>query len=146
MAYMVGILLAMSVSLFARMVGLDRDRAFYPTVLVVVASCYDLFGVMGGSMQALLAEASVTVVFLIAVVIGFKRNLWIIAAALLSHGMFDFIHARLIPNPGVPDWWPLFCLAYDATAALILAGLLWNGSGRGAMLDAHARALLNSNG
>ena len=81
MAYMVGILLAMSVSIFARMVGLDRDRAFYPTVLVVVASCYDLFGVMGGSTQALLAEASMTVVFLVTVVIGFKRNLWIIAAA-----------------------------------------------------------------
>ena len=136
MACLVGILFAMSVSLFARTVGLDRDRAFYPTVLVVVASCYNLFGVMGGSMQALLAEASVTVIFLIAVVVGFKRNLWIIAAALLAHGMFDFIHARLIPNPGVPEWWPMFCLSYDATAAVILAGLLWNGSGRGAMLDA----------
>lgn len=28
----------------AAVTGLDRDRAFYPTVLIVVASYYDLFG------------------------------------------------------------------------------------------------------
>ncbi len=139
MACLVGMLLALAVSLFARAVGLDRDRAFYPTVLVVVASCYDLFGVMGGSMHALLAEASVTVIFLSAVVIGFKRNLWIIVAALLAHGVFDCFHAPLIPNPGVPEWWSLFCLTYDATAAVFLAGLLWNGSGGRPLLAADAR-------
>jgi hypothetical protein len=37
---------------------------------------------------------------------------------------FDFTHAALISNPGVPVWWPQFCLGYDVTAALYLAGLL----------------------
>ena len=41
---------------------------------------------------------------------------------------------------------PQQALAYDVTAALILTGLLWNGSGRGAMIDAEDRVLLNSNG
>ena len=124
MAYLVGIILALTVSLFARVVGLDRDRAFYPTVLAVVASYYDLFAVMGGSMQALLSERAVTAIFLTAVVVGFKRNLWIVAAALLGHGLMDFVHGQLIANPGVPAWWPAFCSAYDITAAAWLAGLL----------------------
>ena len=38
MAYVIGIVLALSVSLFAFVVRLDRGRAFYPTVLVVIAS------------------------------------------------------------------------------------------------------------
>ena len=38
MEYLIGTGLALSVSLLARFVGLDRDRAFYPTVLIVIAS------------------------------------------------------------------------------------------------------------
>jgi hypothetical protein len=122
MGYLVGVLLALAVAVFARVVGLDRDRAFYPTVLVVVASCYDLFAVMGGSTQALYAELATTGVFLVAVVFGFKRNLWIVAAALAGHGLFDLVHPHLVDNPGVPAWWPSFCMAYDLAAA---AGLGW---------------------
>jgi hypothetical protein len=29
-----------------------------------------------------------------------------------------------VANPGVPLWWPSFCMAYDVTAAGILAWLL----------------------
>lgn len=51
-AALVGCVLALVVALFARVVGLDRDRAFYPTVLVVIACLYDLFAVLGGSWPA----------------------------------------------------------------------------------------------
>jgi hypothetical protein len=34
------------------------------------------------------------------------------------------VHGRLIANPGVPAWWPMFCLACDVTAAGCLASLL----------------------
>jgi hypothetical protein len=43
MPYLVWIVLSLGVALFARRVGLDRDRAFYPTVLIVIASYYVLF-------------------------------------------------------------------------------------------------------
>lgn len=128
MAYLVGVVLAVLVTVFARVVGLDRDRAFYPTVLVVVASYYDLFAVMGGSTHALMAELATTGMFLVAVVVGFKRNLWIVAAALAAHGLFDLVHPHLIANPGVPAWWPAFCMAYDVAAAACLGWLLVQGS------------------
>lgn len=127
-ALLIGAGLAAAVAVFARLLGLDRDRAFYPTVLAVVASYYDLFATPAGSSAALLPELGVTALFLAAVVIGFRRNLWIVAAALVAHGAFDAVHALLIDNPGVPAWWPAFCGAYDVVAGAGLAMLLRTGS------------------
>jgi hypothetical protein len=124
MEYVIGILLSVVVTVFARSVGLDRDRAFYPTVLIVVAHYYDLFAVMGGTTNALIVESSVMTVFLIVAVAGFKRNLWMVAAALVGHGVFDFFHAGIVTNAGVPEWWPSFCMAYDIGAGGCLAWLL----------------------
>lgn len=75
-------------------------------------------------MEALTAEASITAAFLVAVALGFRRDPRIIVVALFAHGAFDSVHAHLVDNPGVPPWWPQFCLAYDATAAACLALLL----------------------
>jgi hypothetical protein len=57
-------------------------------------------------------------------VVGFRTSLWLVAAALAAHGLFDLVHARLIINPGVPTWWPPFCLSFDVVAAAYLAWLL----------------------
>ena len=40
MAVLVGALLAFAVGLLATAIGLDRDRAFYPIVTIVIASYY----------------------------------------------------------------------------------------------------------
>ena len=124
MPYLVGIVLALMVSGLATLIGLDRDRAFYPTVLAVVAAYYVLFAVMGGSGHPLVVETVVMTGFLLAGVIGFKKNYWLVVAALAAHGVFDFFHGRVVANPGVPAWWPAFCMAYDITAAGFLAWLL----------------------
>ena len=127
MPYLAGTVLALMVSGLATLTGLDRDRAFYPTVLVVIASYYVLFAVMGGSGHALVVETLVMTGFLLAAVIGFKRSLWLVVAALAAHGVFDVFHGRVVANPGVPAWWPAFCLTYDVTAAAFLAWLLRRG-------------------
>jgi len=124
MGYAIGSVLAILVTLFARSVKFDRDRAFYPTILIVVALYYVLFAVMGGSRQALLIECIFMVAFLLAAVVGFKFNLWIVAAALVGHGVFDFFHGRIVADPGVPAWWPAFCMAYDVCAGACLAWIL----------------------
>ena len=124
MGYGIGSVLALIVAVFARLVGLDRDRAFYPTVLIVIASTYVLFAVMGGSMQALIIESIAMTAFIFAAVIGFKFNPWIVVVGLVGHGIFDFFHGGIINNPGVPVWWPPFCSAYDVIAGGCLAWLL----------------------
>lgn len=120
--FAVGIVLAAGVAVFARSVGLDRDRAFYPTVVIVVALYYVLFAAMDGSAQTLLVESLVMTGFATAAVVGFKSNTWIVVAALAGHGVFDAVHGRIVHNAGVPAWWPAFCCAYDVAAA---AGLAW---------------------
>lgn len=124
MGYAVGIVLALVVSCFARLTGFDRDRAFYPTVAVVVASYYVLFAVMGGSSHALIVDLAAMVAFVIVAVIGFKSNLWLVVVALAAHGVFDALHGFIVTNPGVPEWWPAFCATFDIGAAGVLAWLL----------------------
>ena len=53
MEYLIGLILALAVAGSATAIGLDRERAFYPTVLMVIASYYVLFAVMGASPQTL---------------------------------------------------------------------------------------------
>ena len=65
--------------------------------------------------------------------LGFRRSAWIVVAGLALHGVFDFIHGAVITNPGVPAFWPGFCMAYDITAAVYLAVLIvvrkgWRGA------------------
>jgi len=124
MPYVIGIVLSVSVASFARFVGFDRDRAFYPTVLMVIASYYVLFAAMSESVHTVLLESVVITVFVIAAVAGFKSSTWIIVAALAGHGIFDVLHGYVVENSGVPVWWPAFCLAYDLGAAGSLAWLI----------------------
>ena len=126
MEYVVGAGLALGVGLFTTIAGLDRDRALYPAILIVIASYYDLFAVMDGG-AALIAETGAIAVFLGAAVIGFRTSLWIVVAALVGHGLFDWYHGALIENAGVPAWWPMWCLSYDAAAGAYLAWRLLSG-------------------
>src|SRR4051812_19856288 len=102
MEYLIGGGLSAIVCGFAMVTGFDRDRVFYPTLLITVATYYILFAVMGTSVHALLLESVASGVFLALAVAGFKTNLWLVAVALAGHGVFDFVHHLLIENPGVP--------------------------------------------
>ena len=124
MSALIGATLALGIGLGAAWLGFDRDRAFYPTVVLVVGSYYILFAVMGGSSQTVLTECLVFVPFLIASVGGFKKTPWLAVAGLAAHGALDAFHPHLVSNPGVPVWWPGFCLAYDVVAAGVLAASL----------------------
>ena len=124
MAYVIGIALALVVGCFARLTGFDRDRAFYPTVAIVVAHYYVLFAAMGASNHALVVDSIAALAFAVVAVIGFKRSLWLVVAALVGHGVFDAFHELLVLNPGVPPWWPAFCLTFDVGAGGFLAWLL----------------------
>jgi hypothetical protein len=124
MAYGIGIAVALIVAVFARATGLDRDRAFYTTVAIVVASYYLLFAAMGGSEHTLIVEVIVMIAFVAVAVVGFKFNLWLVAAALAGHGVLDVLHGRVVTNPGVPEWWPAFCMTFDIAAGGFLAWLL----------------------
>ena len=129
MEYLIGVARAVLVCTFAMLVGFDRDRVFYPTLVTVIATYYILFAVIGSSMPTLALESLIAGAFFAPAVAGFKKNLWLIVAALAGHGVFDFFHHRIIRNPGVPVWWPGFCLSFDVLAGGFLAVLLMRRSG-----------------
>jgi len=121
MEYLIGLILSVAVAGFATVIGFDRERAFYPTVLIVIASYYVLFAAAGASARTLMIEIAIASCFLLVAVLGFKGNFWIVPVALVGHGVFDFFHRFFIVNPGVPRWWPGFCLAFDVVLAAWLA-------------------------
>jgi hypothetical protein len=122
--YLIGFGLSVGVAVLARIVGFDRDRAFYPAVLMVVASYYVLFAAMSQSMQTVLVESVLAAGFVGLAILGFKKSAWIVAAGLAGHGIFDAFHSVLLTNPGVPPWWPAFCGAFDVGAGAWLTWLL----------------------
>jgi hypothetical protein len=113
MEYLVGILLSLGTIVLAAVIGFDRERSFYSTVLIVVATYYILFALMGASRRTLMLEIVIATGFILFALIGFKGSLWLVAAGLVGHGIFDFIRPAVIANPGVPHWWPGFCMAFD---------------------------------
>ena len=125
MEYLVGLFLALAVAGFAITIGFDRDRAFYPTVAIVVASYYVLFAVMAASGRTLVLEIAVASGFLLLATIGYKKSLWLVAIAIAGHGVFDLVHHFLIENPGMPRWWPGFCSTFDVIFGGLLAVGLW---------------------
>ena len=127
MPYAIGLVLSLAVAVFGRRSGFDRDRAFYPTITIVVGAYYVLFATMTGSIEIVAMEVAMMAVFAVAAVAGFKSNLWIAAAALAGHGLFDMVHGRVVDNPGVPEWWPAFCATYDVAAGGMMAWMLKSG-------------------
>lgn len=125
MEYVIGCVAAVGVGLFATVVGFDKERGFYPVVLIVIAALYLLFAAMANSTASLLAETVPALVFVTMAVLGFRKKApWLVVAGLALHGVFDFFHHSVIENSGVPAWWPGWCLSYDVVAAAYLGALI----------------------
>jgi hypothetical protein len=114
----VGVLLGVGVAALAKFARFDEDRSFYPTVLVIIASYYVLFAVLGGSGHALAWELVVAVGFSTVAIIGALFLPMLVGIGIMAHGLFDLVHNVIIENPGVPTWWPLFCGSIDVLLGL----------------------------
>jgi len=119
-----GIVLALSIGLGASVTGLERDRALYPVMLIVIASYYGLFALLVSDTDSLARESLALAGFVVVAVIGFRTNLWLVAAALGGHGVFDIFHHHVTVNAGIPAWWGAFCASFDVAAGLFLAARL----------------------
>jgi len=124
MEYIVGITLALLFCGAAAGLRMDRERAFYPAVVMAVASYYLAFAASDGRTAVYLSEGAIAAVFLVAAVLGFQRNPWIAVLALGAHGVMDGFHHHLVPNAGVPPVWPGFCMSFDVTAAAVVATVM----------------------
>jgi hypothetical protein len=124
MEYIVGITLALFFCAAAAGLGMDRERVFYPAVVMAVASYYLAFAVVDGRNGVMLSEVAIAAVFIAGAVAGFKYNPWIAVVALAGHGVMDGFHHLLVHNTGVPQVWPGFCMTFDVTAAAFVAWVM----------------------
>jgi hypothetical protein len=84
MEYVVGCLLSLATVVLAAVIGFARERSFYSTVLIVIATYYVLFAVMGASRRTLMIEIVIASGFILFALLGFKANLWLVAAAFID--------------------------------------------------------------
>jgi len=124
METIVGISLALTFCAAATRLGMDRERAFYPAVVMAVASYYLAFAVVDGRSVVMLSEVAIAAVFIVAAVAGFKGKPWFAVAALAGHGVMDLFHHHLVHNTGVPQAWPGFCASFDVTAGALVAWVM----------------------
>lgn len=117
----IGVILALSACGLGVVAGFERDRAFYPVMLIVIASYYDLYAVIGGDGDVLGVELAISLAFVALAVLGFKVNLWLTVAGLLGHAALDCFHGHVVTNTGLPNWWPMFCASFDAIAGFCFA-------------------------
>jgi uncharacterized membrane protein HdeD (DUF308 family) len=125
--FLVGVLTAVGVAAFGKYARFDQDRSFYPTVLIVIASYYILFAVMGGSRHALAWELVGAVAFSTMAIVGALYLPVLVGVGIVAHGLFDFVHHTMIEDAGVPDWWPIFCGTVDVVLGLWVIGLSRSG-------------------
>lgn len=112
-AFIIGVVLAVVLVVFGRLTGYEKDRSFFPTLLIVIASYYLLFAILDGSVSTLLIEIAVAAFFIFLAIWGGYRFPVIVGAGIALHGIFDFMYGYLYVNKGVPVWWPAFCAGID---------------------------------
>ena len=114
----VGVLLGVGIAALGKFTRFDQDRSFYFTVLVVIASYYVLFAVMGGSGHALIWELVIAAASSTVAIVGALFFPMLVGMGIVAHGLFDFVPDGIVENAGVPTWWPGFCGSIDVVLGL----------------------------
>lgn len=107
----IGANLALFLALAARITKFDRDKSFYPTVLIVIATYYVLFAFI--AQEAILEEVIAALIFILVAIVGGLAYPALVGIGIICHGIFDYLHSNFIDNSGVPVWWPAFCAGVD---------------------------------
>jgi hypothetical protein len=112
-AFIIGVALAIVLIIFGKLTGYEKDRSFFPTLLIIIASYYLLFATLTDSVSTLLIEIAVTLFFAVIAVWGSYKIPVLVGAGIVLHGLFDFSYGHFYINTGVPVFWPAFCAGID---------------------------------
>ena len=120
----IGGLLSIVMGPFLLLFSKTQSEQFAAVLLAAIGAIYVGFGLQTGTRAQVVAELIVALGFFSAALMGLWVTPWIVPAAYVMHGIWDFAHhkgARLAP---VPLWYPPFCAVFDWGAAAVLA-VVW---------------------
>lgn len=125
-ALILGLLIAFIAIAMAKDVGL-RPRGF-ALGLAVLPAIYMLFALMAGDMSATALEFAYGLPFFVLGYLcfkgGFKGSGLVVVGLWALQAAYDAYHHLLVANPGVPFWYPPFCLGFDIMMVLYLLRLV----------------------
>ncbi len=106
--------------------GVRGQRWMYSIGLLVLPSLYAIFALRVGEPAVSAKEMLYGVPYLVAglvfAIASVRNSAVVVGAFWILHGVSDMLHGRLLTNPGVPRWYPVWCCAVDVVVG---AYLLW---------------------
>ena len=89
-------------------------------IITLIAAVYIGFAVADGRPHVIVAECSVTVLFVIVAASSVTNTAWLLVIAYFAHGLKDLWQHRSQFVTGT-RWWPTFCAAVDFLVAAVIA-------------------------
>lgn len=102
------------------------QRWLYAIGLLTLPSLYASFALQAGELAVGIKEMLYGIPFvaagLVFAFVSIRQSAVVVGAFWILHGVYDLMHSRLITNPGVPGWYPVWCFSVDV---VIGSYLLW---------------------
>lgn len=121
---LVGAAVGVLTILFARFIR--GERWLYSLGLLTLPGLYASFALRAGEpavgVKEMIYGAPFVVAGLVFAFVSVRHSAVAVGLFWLMHGLYDLVHGRLITNPGVPGWYPIFCFVVDVVVG---AYLLW---------------------
>ncbi|MFZ2871185.1 DUF6010 family protein [Zavarzinia sp.] len=123
---MVGIGLSLATLPLHLLIAHEQSVELAAVMVAMIGAIYVGFAIQAGSVRQIAVESVVATLFMVAALAGLWLSPWVIPAAYVLHGLWDWLHhdrdhsADLVAPRG---WYPPFCAAYDWVFAFGLAAL-----------------------
>lgn len=102
------------------------QRWMYSLGLITLPSLYAFFALRAGEHALAGKEMLYGIPFVVAgllvTFVSVRRSAIVIGVLWILHGAYDLAHGAMFTNPGVPDWYAVWCFCVDVVVG---AYLLW---------------------
>ena len=105
-----------------------RPVTVHALIVTLIAAVYIGFAVADGRRRVIVAECSVTALFVIVAASAVTGTPWLLVIAYVAHGVKDVWQHRRQFVSGT-RWWPPFCAAVDWLVAAVITAEIVAGVG-----------------
>lgn len=127
LAFLIGLLISISVIVHFKKTRLENSNKAYALLLFTFPFYYFVFAIWGNDYAAIPLEFIGGLLFFGIALTALKLNGFykfnLLALGYILHGVYDVTHNLFFTNQGTPIWWPEFCGVIDIVIGLYLINL-----------------------